>query len=301
MLEISATSGFGLLQTSGQSKPGSAQEQLLARIQRENPDKADALKRQLEDSKSVLAQMEAMKRNMRQAPKADAAQRVARIKEEIRMLKMMGGDPKTVARRIAHLARELGQAAKAYAAAGSGADASAAASGGAGTTASTASGTTANGNGAAANSAGATAIAATNTTATATPTADSAGGEESGAENADANAASPQAGTAAGEDTTLADYRQSRLDDLQAKLADTAARAGEADSDRKFRDEVRDLIAKLKELARKTARELKEEGDDNNPDIAAAKQSLNEAEKAAAQIDSQTAAIASGASLSVFA
>ena len=254
MREIAATGGFPPPQSPGQAKPGSAQEQLLARIRRENPDRADALQRQLDDSQSVLAQMEAMKKSLQDAPKADAAQRIARIKEEIRMLQMMGGDPKTVARRVAQLARELGQAARTYAAAG--------------------------GSG--------------------TQTGASAGGTENATAATGGTGANGAESQTAGE-AKLGDYRQAQLDELRAGGEERAARAREADGDRNFRDEVRALAAKLRELARKAARELKEQGENDNPDLAAAKRGLDEAEKAAAQIGSQAAAIAAGASLSVFA
>jgi hypothetical protein len=89
----------------------------MAQIQKVLPDRAEALQRQVEDSQNLIKQMVAMRNEMRLAPKADAAQRVARIKEEIRILETVGGDPKIVARRIAQLARELAMATKTYAAA----------------------------------------------------------------------------------------------------------------------------------------------------------------------------------------
>jgi hypothetical protein len=99
----------------------------------------------------------------------------------------------------------------------------------------------------------------------------------------------------------LDDYRQTRLAELQQSLSANAAHANEAVGDRNFRDEVRALVAKLKELSRKAVQQLKETGDSNNPDIAAANRSLNEAEKAAGQIGNPIVTATDGGGVSLFA
>lgn len=52
--------------------------------------------------------------------KAAAQQKIDRLKQELLNLKMMGGDPKAIARQAARIAQELGAAAKEYSAAGGG-------------------------------------------------------------------------------------------------------------------------------------------------------------------------------------
>lgn len=54
----------------------------------------------------------------REGRKAAAQQKLLRLKAQLRQLMVMGGDPKSIARQAAKLAREIGEAAKAYAAAG---------------------------------------------------------------------------------------------------------------------------------------------------------------------------------------
>jgi hypothetical protein len=56
-----------------------------------------------------------------------ARQKLEALKQRLKMLMMMGGDPKTVAREAAQIAKEIGQAAKDYAAAAGGGSAGAAA------------------------------------------------------------------------------------------------------------------------------------------------------------------------------
>lgn len=302
MLKIPVIAGFDPTRQTGQPKAGSARDDLLARIRKADPDKADALKRRMEESQSLTTQMEALRRGMKQAPKADAAQRVARIKEEIRLLRTMGGDPKMVARRIAQLARELGQAARAYAAAGGmGGDAATptptaqdhGASPGVGTNASVASAGIANG----ANGAGPVSLNTSPNAADAPP--NMAFGMGGGPSDPTGGAPTvPSAGTSTHE-AKLDGYHQAHLAELRDKAGASAARAGEAEGDRAFRDEVRSLIEKLKQLARQVAQQLKEAGEGENPDLASARQGLADAEKAASQIGVQ-AAMASGGGVSVF-
>lgn len=288
MSVISTIARFSPIQVGNNTHPGAAsRDRLMAEIKKANPDKADALSRQYEDSKSLAKQMEALRKGMKDAPKADAAQRVARIKEEIRMLQMMGGDPKLVAHRVAQLARELGQAAKTYAAASSGSAAMGTGEGdvgGEGVSATAANGAAGNADGAAANVASdgvnrAAAIPESETAAT-------------------AEAPRPALATTIAElNTKLDDYRQSHLAEARQKIIDSSASAEEAQGDRRFQDEVRELAAKLRALAEKAARALKQMGDDHNPDIAATKQGLSEIEHVSGQI----AKASGGVSVSVFA
>lgn len=85
-----------------------------------DPEKA----KKFEETKRALQQaLDATKNapnEMNKQRKAMAAQKVARIKEQLKALKQMGAaaDPKMVARMAAQLARDLAQALKEYAAAG---------------------------------------------------------------------------------------------------------------------------------------------------------------------------------------
>jgi hypothetical protein len=97
------------------AKSNTAEESILDSIQQTNPEKADALERRLEDTKQTEAQLRTAGQTMSQSKKASAAEKVKRIKDQIKMLKMMGGDPKMIARQIAQLARELSSASKEYA------------------------------------------------------------------------------------------------------------------------------------------------------------------------------------------
>lgn len=289
MSAISTIARFSPIQMGNNAHPGAAsRDRLMAEIKKANPDKADALSRQYEDSKSLAKQMEALRKSMKDAPKADAAQRVARIKEEIRMLQMMGGDPKLVAHRVAQLARELGQAAKTYAAASSGSAAMGGtgegAAGGGDASATVANVAAGNADGVAANVASdkVNRVAAMSESEAATT----------------AEAPHPALATTISElNTKLDDYRQSHLAEARQKIIDSAASAEEAQGDRSFQDEVRELAAKLRALAEKAARALKQMGDDHNPDIAATKQGLSEIEHVSGQI----AKTSGGVSVSVFA
>ena len=238
--------------------PGSAREHLLARLRQDEPDRAEALSRRLDEDRTLIRQMDQMRKNARLAPKADAAQRVARIKEEIRLLQAMGGDPKQIARRLAQLARELAQAARAYAAAsGAGAAAAATDDGGSGAVAGGDKG------------AAAPVAADVNTVAQSSPGV------------VDRDAARAKLFGAGGQDE---EGRRSRLDALRETFRENAERTEDAEADRRFRDEVRALIAKLRELARKAAQRMRDEGETDARATAASQQGLGEAEQAAARI-----------------
>lgn len=77
----------------------------------------DAMQAQLQQARQAVSQLDASSQQSAQAQKTAAAERVKQIKEQIRMLMMLGGDPKSMARQIAQLSRELANAARDYAAA----------------------------------------------------------------------------------------------------------------------------------------------------------------------------------------
>jgi hypothetical protein len=96
-------------------KPLSSQKYLLDTIQKTDPEKADALKKKLDDAEHAIVQLRSGKSHAAQSRKAAAAQKIKRIKEEIQILLRMGGDPKVIARKIAKLSKELAAAAHDYA------------------------------------------------------------------------------------------------------------------------------------------------------------------------------------------
>ncbi len=88
----------------------------LPALDPEKAKKAEQVKAVLNDA---LATIKNSKSDYKAQAKAQAAERVARIKEQLKMLRQMAGmDPKMVARVAAQLAKELAAAVKDYKAAG---------------------------------------------------------------------------------------------------------------------------------------------------------------------------------------
>ena len=92
-----------------------------------NPATPSPSDQKLQQARDALVKLKAV-RGSAQASRSDAARaKLEALKQRLKMLMMMGGDPKTVARQAAQIAKEIGQAAKEYAAAGGGASAATAA------------------------------------------------------------------------------------------------------------------------------------------------------------------------------
>ncbi len=79
----------------------------------------DAYQKRCDESRQAIAQLRSSEQDGAQWKKADAAQKIQHLKDQIRMLRMMGGigDPKSNLRQIAQLSRELAAAAREYASA----------------------------------------------------------------------------------------------------------------------------------------------------------------------------------------
>lgn len=114
---LSAIDLLGKKYASANSKPRTAKDTIIDSIRRIDPKNADALEKQLNDTKQVIAQLQNSKVYGAQSSKAAAAEKLKRIKAEIQMLKAMGGDPRVVAKQIARLAKELAAAVREYASA----------------------------------------------------------------------------------------------------------------------------------------------------------------------------------------
>ncbi|HCI53762.1 MAG TPA: hypothetical protein DE312_10690 [Gallionella sp.] len=79
----------------------------------------DAYQKRCDESRQAIAQLRSSEQDGAQWKKADAAQKIQHLKDQIRMLRMMGGigDPKSNLRQIAQLSKELAAAAREYASA----------------------------------------------------------------------------------------------------------------------------------------------------------------------------------------
>lgn len=79
----------------------------------------DAYQKRCDESRQAIAQLRSSEQDSAQWKKADAAQKIQHLKDQIRMLRMMGGigDPKSNLRQIAQLSKELAAAAREYASA----------------------------------------------------------------------------------------------------------------------------------------------------------------------------------------
>ncbi len=78
------------------------------------PDAGTAAAARLDDAKKAVATMTGIAQSMRQARSGQAKQRLQQLLAQVKMLRMMGGDPKAVAKEAARLAKEIGSAAKDY-------------------------------------------------------------------------------------------------------------------------------------------------------------------------------------------
>lgn len=79
---------------------------------------AAAADRKLQDLRDAVGKLKTAADSARSAGADLARQKLEALKQRLKMLLMMGGDPKSVAHEAAQIAKEIGEAAKAYAAAG---------------------------------------------------------------------------------------------------------------------------------------------------------------------------------------
>lgn len=209
------------------------------------------------EAEFAAAQLRPASRNAE--TKAAAAQRVQQIKEQIRMLTMMGGvgDPRANAGQIARLARELAAAVHEYASAsGTAADAystPAATTGGA---------------------------AASPTAATATPSATPTAATTETTTETTATPASTETETAATDAESAQDAGKSGLQGLVQGTNPASA------ADQAFIRDVRDLAEKLKALARQQQARMQQ--GEQNGDLSATRDAIAEIGKGLSDIASQT-------------
>ena len=208
---------FPALQT---AKPEARSEATSAREERRQA-LADA---RLNDARAAVESLKQRTSNASEEKKAAAKKKIEEIKARLQMLQMaMIGDPKGAARMAAALARELGAAVKAYAAAG-GSTAGLGAASGAPATGALEAGV-----------AEAAPEAASGEVAAETPSPETpAWGPTEEAEAA--KASNP--------------YQQA-IDASQARINEQARRSGERQADRDTMDEVKRLAARIKAMAQR--------------------------------------------------
>lgn len=238
--------------------------------------------------KTALTALESLKRpasDAAQERKAAAARKVEALKARIQMLRMSGGDPAATARAVAALARELGAAVKAYAAAG----------GGSGT--------------------GETQAAAASAAGSASQAADpadagtDAGTEVSTESQAPAEAGPETAGKTADEktgeaetDASPANPYQKTIDRLQADAADRARRNADREADERFSADVKGLAATLKAILREAELKARRENrplDDAETEAAdkVLSQAIDAAQEISTPIDAAGAIVGAGVSI----
>ena len=264
-------------------EPRSLKKTLLDTIRQTDPAKADALKKQLDDTEQVIAQLRFGRSKTLQSIKAEAAEKIKRIKEQIKLLMMMGGDPKMIARQIAQLAKDLASAARSY---------SSATAGGTSTPDNAASAdakTTTSGDNTVSTAAqsDSTAGCATESVVVSTvpvsgePTASEKKKEKDGTTSPNA----PLTSSAdVAQDRGICQYqdalRQQMKTDLQNKTAALTQKDSETAADRQFAQEVRTLAALLKSLIRQQKLRLHQPGDQTTGlSLTQALEALAEAER----------------------
>lgn len=219
--------------------------------------------------KDALTALQSLKRPTSKASeeqKAAAAKKVEALKARIKMLRMSSGNPASTAKAVAALARELGAAVKAYAAAGGGS-------------------------------------AAVGLQPTATPGPQDTGSAEA-AEDAEATDET-EAETGEGERTPAAahpsdPYRKAQ-ERLQADAAERARQNGSQEADAKFAAEAKGLAAELKAMLREAQQKAKRTGDDRamSADQRTADKALDQVTDAVADLTSPIGSVGVGLSINV--
>ena len=225
------------------------------------------------DALTALQTLKSQKSSDNEEKKAAARKKVEDLKARIRSLRMtMVGNPEAMAKMAAQLARELGAAVKAYAAAG-----------------------------------GSTAGMG----APATPAGDASAGEASGAEASgaeggedQAQAATAEAEAAAGDaektsaedkaaqDSSTRDPYRQVIERQQAQAAEQARQNADKEADDKFASDVKGLVNELKAILRKAAEEAKRKGESTeSPDQKTADKALAEIDDALGDIASPMAGL----------
>jgi len=236
----------------------------------------NAYLKSLESAKQAVAKMNTLAQDAAQMKKAAAAERVQRIKQQIKTLMMMGGvgDPKANARQIALLARELASAARDYASAGgSDTQQNVATETAAVSTDSRAASSDAESNEASEES---DEVAVSTSGATASVEKEDETSDEKASNNSVLTEGSRQ---------YLDNLKTQTKEELKNKLAELNQKSSVSEADKEFAREVRELAAKLKAMAKLQEVRLKLAGDSSAKDeIAKIHEALREIEKTVTKI-----------------
>lgn len=94
---------------------------LLSQLQKTDPEKAEEIAKKLTEARNASEQLNASEVDQNAERRAAALEKIQRIKEQLKALRMLrASDPKATARQAARLSRELASAVKEYAAANGG-------------------------------------------------------------------------------------------------------------------------------------------------------------------------------------
>ena len=274
-------------------KSNTSQQIVLDSIKQNDPEKANFLKKQIDEANEVITQLRSSKSNMAKSAKAAAEEKVRRIKEQIKMLKMMGGDPKMIAKQIAQLSKELAVAAREYSSGAAGVKSSPDSAAAAVTSIDTNISTTAQNDGKAGGAVASLAVSA----ATVSGELAASGEKGENGESAAPDITSKTPTDAVQEKNTREDQKdtqwQKLITDIQNNASEISSNTAAADADRKFAQEVRILVAQLKLLAKQQEQHLHQAFDHSaDLEIAQTNQALAEAEKIVSGLLAQAISVA---------
>lgn len=260
----------------------SSQKYILSSIKQTDPEKADLLEKQIDDANQLITQLRICKKNISKSAKGTAASKVQQIKDQIKMLMLMGGDPKMIAKKIAQLSRELAAAVREYASSSGNNSIDAGNAEAAGVS---------NDNPATTlqNSDSSESMSSALSTATSSSEAASIGEKgvcrEVPAGINQQSQENTEQSKSTGQDMRSLLPQSSK--DFWNKEFDLASRRLPADDDRAFTWEVRKLIAQLKFLARQQKQRLQQAGKSSTDNVfTEINQSLAETEKSISAINS---------------
>ncbi|MEN6467691.1 MAG: hypothetical protein ABFD45_01900 [Smithella sp.] len=293
---FSAIDLLGKKYASANAGTSTAKDTLISKIRETDPKKADALEKQLNDNKQVIAQLRNSKVYGAQSSKAAAAEKLKRIKAEIQMLKTMGGDPRIVAKQIARLAKELAAAAREYASACGATSPDQTASAAAAANTSVNNVTVLNTFAIGTTDSGAIVLVGASATAgsgeTSAPGEKDAERDDATKEQDSASTTTPGAALAEGARQYQETQRQKFKDDLQEQGAKIMEKTREAVANREFANNVSTVAAHLKALAKLVKQRLQQAGDHKaDHDIKKTDQALAEVEKSISAITGRTQSV----------
>lgn len=207
------------------SKTLSAQnEPFLARLEKTDPEKAAALRKEQNQIEELLRQLRSSQKSASERRKDAARKKVERLKNEIAALRMMtSGDPEAIARQVARLARELASAAKEYASVG-----------------------------------GDLSIMANTATTTAAPPSSKSSQTPQAPQSDTTKPTPPPLSTSAAEDSKAA-----FLERIDHQVTKTNQHARDTEEDQMFVQTVRRLINELKAILQKADQKMQREDEDS--------------------------------------